>query len=120
MEEKYQKVLPMNFKKLLSIQLKKYVKPERLVKVKNSFKISSIEKLKLTISEDLKNSKKELSPLPNQKFAEKVSRKGVKTKRLSQVKTPEGLKKPTATIRKTKVLTHFNTPEGLKKKMTKM
>lgn len=128
-EEKYKKVLPPNFKKLLSVQLKKFVKSERLVKVKNSYKISSTEKLKLVINDDLKNKKKEnsmASPPSKQKSVEKISSKGVKTKRLSQVKTPEGLKKSknvankkAVAAGKTKPLTQVKTPEFLKRANSK-
>uniref|UniRef100_A0A6N2N061 H15 domain-containing protein n=1 Tax=Salix viminalis TaxID=40686 RepID=A0A6N2N061_SALVM len=54
-EEKYKKSsLPSNFKKVLSVQLKKFVKFERLVKRKNSYKISSTEKLQLGIKKTQK------------------------------------------------------------------
>lgn len=39
-EEKYWGALPPNFKKLLSVQTKKFAKSEKLVKVKNSLKIA--------------------------------------------------------------------------------
>ncbi|KAL0420087.1 UNVERIFIED_CONTAM: Histone H1 [Sesamum radiatum] len=42
-EENYTKLLPPNFKKILSIQLKRFVKSEKLVKVKNSYKVSAAE-----------------------------------------------------------------------------
>ncbi|KAF8376831.1 hypothetical protein HHK36_031497 [Tetracentron sinense] len=115
-EEKYKTALPPNFKKVLSIQLRKFAKSERLVKVKNSFKISAtekanwvaieikekqkkdkegttkksmekkIEKVKITKSKTLKTKKKVSTP-------NKAVKKSLKTKRLSQVKTPDGLKK---------------------------
>lgn len=125
-EAKYKDVLPPNFQKILSVQLKKFVKSERLVKVKNSFKISSTEKLKSTIKESTKKTKKstvETSPAPMEKATKKISEKGMKTKMLSQVKTPEGLKKvnkgaekkPLVTG-KTKRLSQVKTPEVLKEK----
>lgn len=43
-ERKHPELLPPNFKKLLSIQLKKFVKSEKLTKVKNSYKISAPKK----------------------------------------------------------------------------
>ncbi|XP_022759681.1 histone H1-like [Durio zibethinus] len=94
-EDKYNKMLPPNFKKLLSVQLKKFVNSEKLVKVKNSYKISSTEKLKLAIKEtqNKKGTAKNNSSTPKENAAKKVSKKSVKTKRLSQVKTPEGLKR---------------------------
>ncbi|KAF3436505.1 hypothetical protein FNV43_RR23597 [Rhamnella rubrinervis] len=125
-EAKYKDALPPNFQKILSVQLKKFVKSERLVKVKNSFKISSTEKLKSTIKESLKKKKESTtkkSPAPNEKVAKKISEKGMKTKRLSLVKTPEGLKKVNkgaekklVVTGKTKSLSQVKTPEGLKKK----
>ncbi|KAL2510506.1 Histone H1.2 [Abeliophyllum distichum] len=45
-EENYTSNLPTNFKKILSAQLKRFVKSEKLVKVKNSYKISPSEKVK--------------------------------------------------------------------------
>ena len=116
MDEKHSGVLPPNFKKLLSVQLKKFVKSERLFKVKNSFKISPTEK----------KIKKDLKPMgpKDQKSnpAEKIqASKGAKTKRLSQVKTPEGTKKSgiggaAKAVKKTKLLSQVKTPEGLKRK----
>ncbi|KAJ6757359.1 HISTONE H1-LIKE [Salix koriyanagi] len=41
LEEKHKKQLPANFRKLLLVQLKKLVTSEKLVKVKNSFKLPS-------------------------------------------------------------------------------
>ncbi|PON40552.1 Histone H [Parasponia andersonii] len=117
-EEKYEKVLPPNFKKLVSVQLNEFVKSERLVKVKSFFKISSTEKLKLAVNDNPKTKKKKKkkktasSPPPE----EKSSRKGVKTKRLSEVKTPEVLKKSNSGTSKMKPLSQVKTPEGLKQK----
>nr|KYP74216.1 Histone H1 [Cajanus cajan] len=92
-EEKHSKVLPSNFRKLLSLQLKKLVKSEKLFKVKNSYKLSSSPKDKQT----------ETAP--------------EKTKRLSQVKTPEALKKKAPNKKKSvKRLSQVKTPEALKKK----
>ncbi|PON72439.1 Histone H [Trema orientale] len=116
-EEKYEKVLPPNFKKLVSVQLNEFVKSERLVKVKSSFKISSTEKLKPVVNDNPKTKKKKTAsspPPPPPK--EKSSRKEVKTKRLSQVKTPEVLKKSSSGASKMKPLSRVKTPEGLKQK----
>ncbi|KAF9688138.1 hypothetical protein SADUNF_Sadunf02G0166000 [Salix dunnii] len=119
-EEKYKKSsLPSNFKKVLSVQLKKFVKSERLVKCKNSYKISSTEKLKLGIKETQKKegaSKRALTT-PDKKAAEKISEKGVQTRRLSQVKTPEVFKKGKKEVRaaKMKRLSQVKTPDGFKK-----
>ena len=45
-EDQYKSLLPPNVKKTLSIQLKMFVKSEKLVKIKNSYKISALEKVK--------------------------------------------------------------------------
>ncbi|XP_027366738.1 histone H1-like [Abrus precatorius] len=118
-EEKHNKVLPPNFRKLLSLQLKKFVKSEKLYKVKNSYKLSS----------SLEHQTQKTKTTPKQKGGEKIAEK---TKRLSQVKTPEALKKKTTnnsnkkkkevTKKKTssggkvKRLSQVKTPEALKKK----
>ncbi|KAF7818163.1 histone H1-like [Senna tora] len=117
-EDKHHNLLPPNFRTLLSVQLRKFVKSERLFKVKNSFKISSTDKLKLAIHESR----------TNKKIAEK-DQKGLKTKRLSHVKTPEALKKPkpnkgtitkkksvASSAGKVKSLSQVKTPEALKSK----
>ncbi|KAK8693797.1 hypothetical protein V6N13_071366 [Hibiscus sabdariffa] len=128
-EDKYGKMLPPNFNKLLSVQLNKFVKSEKLVKLKNSYKISSTEKLKLVIDDTQKKKEgtaKNKSPKPKEKAAKKVSEKSVKTKRLSQVKTPEALKKAKNDVKKKPVsgskvkrLSQVKTPEGLKRKTKK-
>ncbi|KAK7344403.1 hypothetical protein VNO77_13952 [Canavalia gladiata] len=123
-EDKHKKVLPPNFRKLLSVQLKKLVKSEKLYKVKNSYKLSSSTEQKSTTA-------------PKHKGAKKIAEK---TKRLSQVKTPESLKKKATTATnnndkkkkkdatkklsvvvtssggKVKRLSQVKTPEALKKK----
>ncbi|XP_021889233.1 histone H1-like [Carica papaya] len=120
MEEKYKEALPPNYKKMLSVQLKKFVKSERLVKVKNSFKMSSTEKLKLTIKQTLTD--KAIAVVDKKTKKEKVVKK---TKRLSQVKTPEALKNAKTTAKKVaarssdvkmKRLSQVKTPDRLKSK----
>ncbi|WVY95796.1 hypothetical protein V8G54_027947 [Vigna mungo] len=110
-EDKHSKVLPTNFRKLLSVQLKSLVKSEKLYKVKNSYKLSSPQTEK-------------------PKTAPKEKKLTEKTKRLSQVKTPEALKKkkkgPSAKKYvaaaaasgggKVKRLSQVKTPEAMKKK----
>ncbi|KAI9082569.1 hypothetical protein K1719_035438 [Acacia pycnantha] len=123
-EDKHKSLLPPNFRTLLSVQLKKFVKSERLFKVKNSFKISSSEKNKTA-----KPRKKGVTPA--QKAAKKITEKGLKTKRLSHVKTPEALKKAhkdtkkstvssAGKARKVKRLNLVKTPDAMKKKKTKV
>ncbi|GFZ04558.1 hypothetical protein Acr_17g0001300 [Actinidia rufa] len=104
-ENEYKSLLPPNFKKILSIQLKKFVKSEKLVKIKNSYKISSSEKVK-SVSHTTKE-------LQKKNGVEKVE----KTKRLSQLKTPEALKKKLRAnngnnaARKMKRLSQIKTPK---------
>ncbi|GMJ09208.1 hypothetical protein HRI_004590000 [Hibiscus trionum] len=124
-EDKYSKTLPPNFKKLLSVQLKKFVKSEKLVKLNNSYKISSTENLKLPTQKEGTVAKNK-SPKPKEKAAKKVSEKSVKSKRLSQVKTPEALKKAKKDGKKKPVsgskvkrLSQVKTPEGLRRKTKK-
>ncbi|KAJ6404143.1 hypothetical protein OIU84_012350 [Salix udensis] len=86
----------------------------RLVKCKNSYKISSTEKLQLGIKETQKK-KGASKTAPEKKAAEKkISSKGVQTRRLSQVKTPEVFKKE-AKAAKMKRLSQVKTPDGFKK-----
>ncbi|XP_060174681.1 histone H1-like isoform X2 [Lycium barbarum] len=99
-EAKYKESLPPNFKKILSVQLKKYVKSEKLFKINNSYKISA-------------NSQKD-------KTVKNGVEKTAKMKRLSQVKTPEALKKNVSTAAgktdgKMKRLSQVKTPDRLKK-----
>ncbi|KAK4282542.1 hypothetical protein QN277_013904 [Acacia crassicarpa] len=124
-EDKHKSLLPPNFRTLLSVQLKKFVKSERLFKVKNSFKISSSEKSKTA-------KPRNKGATPAQKAAKKITEKGLKTKRLSHVKTPEALKeahrdtKKKSTVssagkaRKVKRLSLVKTPDAMKKKKTKV
>ncbi|KAG6409970.1 hypothetical protein SASPL_128014 [Salvia splendens] len=91
MEEHYAKQLPPNFKKNLSIQLKRLVKSDKLVKVKNSYKISAAEKAKKPAKAAPEKPQSEKASSKEKKDGEKAK----KTKRLSQVKTPEALRKKT-------------------------
>jgi len=112
-EDKYSKVLPTNFRKLLSVQLKSLVKSEKLYKVKNSYKLSSPQTEK-------------------PKTAPKEKKVTEKTKSLSQVKTPEALtkkalnkKKQVAAVDasgggKVKRLSQVKTPEPMKKKKSNL
>lgn len=124
LEEKYEKVLPSNFRKMLSVQLKNCVKTEKLVKVKNSYKISASQKTnsakEIKGKKDVK--KMALGATNSPKLAaKKAVEKAMKTKRLSQVKTPEALKKKSAKKgdKKMKGLSPVKTPEGIKKKKKK-
>lgn len=119
-EEKYSGTLPPNFNKQLSLQLKRFVKSEKLVKVKNSYKTAT--------AGDKKSSKKD------KKSEDQNTKKnaGAKTKPLNGVKTPDALKRKKADTRvnkaekggegsataakKMKRLSQVKTPEALKKK----
>lgn len=108
-EEKYKGSLPPNFKKLLSVQLKKFTKSEKLVKVKNSFKIAPAVKKPAASVAAGEQPKKAAARKVSSKAAVTGAEKGAKTtpaksgaseakgktktKRLSQVKTPTGMKK---------------------------
>ncbi|CAM8973724.1 unnamed protein product [Rhodiola kirilowii] len=81
LEQKYGPSLPENFRKMLTMQLKKLVESERLVKVKNSFKLAA-EKPK----------PKSIPAATSKKEKEKVVKKAMKTKRLSLVKSPDAVK----------------------------
>ncbi|KAL8527280.1 hypothetical protein ACS0TY_005233 [Phlomoides rotata] len=89
MEENYTNQLPPNFKKNLSIQLKRLVKSEKVIKVKNSYKISAAEK-------EIQKKKPETTEIT---YSETEKKK--KTKRLSLIKTPEALKKAAARVSST-------------------
>ncbi|RDX81870.1 hypothetical protein CR513_37406, partial [Mucuna pruriens] len=99
MEDKHSKALPPNFRKLLSVQLKKLVQSEKLFKVKNSYKLSSSKetapKEKTKRLSQIKTPQALKKKAPNKKkFVSVVvaASEGRKVKRLSQVKTPEALK----------------------------
>ncbi|XP_065864294.1 histone H1-like [Euphorbia lathyris] len=101
-QHKYEAELPQNFKKLVSLQLKRLVKSDKLLKIKNSYKISSAEKLELASKESEK---------PKEKKPKKIE----KMKRLSQVKTPDALKKVNKDA-KMKKLSEVKTPDWLNQK----
>ncbi|KAI8002731.1 hypothetical protein LOK49_LG08G02822 [Camellia lanceoleosa] len=81
---------------MLLIQLMKFVKSKKLVKIKNSYKVTASEKVKL-VAISIKESEK----MKTEKAV--VKKKGEKTKRLSQVKPLEALnkkKKKVSTLRR--------------------
>lgn len=100
-KDKYNITLPPNFKKVLSVQLKRLVKSEKLVKTKNSYKVSASDKVKSAAVKTVKESQKktDFEKVISVGDVERVNpkgnapKKGEKMKRLSQVKTPEALKK---------------------------
>ncbi|OVA02578.1 Linker histone H1/H5 [Macleaya cordata] len=122
-EEKYLDGLPPNFKKVLSVQLKKFSKSERLVKVKNSFKISATEKAKrvaVEIKEKTKKTEKKKEEAKTDLGKEKKSTK-VKTKSENVVSIPKSKTVKKETVKaggKMKRLSQVKTPEGLKKVLT--
>ncbi|CAI9781080.1 unnamed protein product [Fraxinus pennsylvanica] len=131
-EVNYTASLPTNFKKILSAQLKRFVKSEKLVKVKNSYKISPSEKVKKPVENKTQKKKpvknvttKTTGSGSSKEEAKKYDENGKKTKRLSQVKTPEALKKKiigkknvkgSVTEGKLKKMSQDKSPEGLNKK----
>lgn len=130
-EEKYKGALPPNFKKLLSVQLKKFAKSEKLVRVKNSFKIApAVKKPAASAGEKPKKAAaRKVLFKPAKSSAAAVAEKGdmatpaksgageakggkAKMKRLSQVQTPTGMKKK-------KPLTPKKVPKSVKTVATK-
>ncbi|KAL5996274.1 hypothetical protein ACLOJK_026348 [Asimina triloba] len=93
-EEKYKTNLPPNFKRMLSVQLKKFVLSGKLMKIKNSYKISVLEKPAKKTSLDSKETKETGKGVKRGVGEGDVKeKKGKKMKRLSQVSTPSALKK---------------------------
>ncbi|ERN16825.1 histone H1 [Amborella trichopoda] len=95
--------LPPNFKKMLSLQLKKLQKSEKLTRVKNSYKLAPSAKavvkaknLKITEASKSRASpnlaKDEEWGLEKEEEWGLEKKKGAKSKRLSQVKSPNSLK----------------------------
>ncbi|XP_042516843.1 histone H1-II-like [Macadamia integrifolia] len=131
-DEKYGTGLPPNFKKVLSIQLKKFAQSERLVKVKNSYKISATEKVKsVSRGVEVKRQRKDNAAVEtvtvkmDKKKKKKIEEKVKKTKEAGMVSTPKNKKKPVKTLKpkasikkigKVKRLSQVKTPEALKKK----
>ncbi|KAK7269641.1 hypothetical protein RIF29_22375 [Crotalaria pallida] len=116
-QHKHNKALPPNFKSLLSHHLKKFVKSEKLFKVKNSYKVY----------ETTNTNQKKTTTVTTITATTPPKRKGgKKLKSLSQVKTPEALKKKSVAVTscnsavKVKRLSQVKTPEGMKKKKRKI
>ncbi|CAA0831968.1 Histone H1.2 [Striga hermonthica] len=82
-EDNYEKSLPTNFRKIMSVQLKRLVRLEKISKVKSSYKIPATSKTSIP--------HKKTVTAAGKSAAEKAKKK--KTKRLSEVKTPEAVKK---------------------------
>ncbi|KAI3664294.1 hypothetical protein L6452_25983 [Arctium lappa] len=81
--EDHQKDLPANFKRLLLVQLKKLVAAGKLTKVKNSFKLASVEKPKAE------------KKAPKAKSGNQVKSTKVVTKTKAVVKVKKAVKKAT-------------------------
>eukprot|EP00262_Sarcandra_glabra_P022364 TRINITY_DN9897_c1_g1_i1.p1 TRINITY_DN9897_c1_g1~~TRINITY_DN9897_c1_g1_i1.p1 ORF type:complete len:184 (+),score=46.68 TRINITY_DN9897_c1_g1_i1:92-643(+) len=119
-EEKYKNNLPPNFKKLLSIQLKRFAKSEKLVKIKHSFKIASTEKAKKVVVENKEKKKKVKAVVAAKKGEGKEKKKAgvvktAKTKKLSQVSTPKRMKK--SLTPKKKIVKSIKSPKRVTKKV---
>lgn len=118
-EEKHRAHLPPNFKKMLLIQLKKLVAAEKLVKIKNSFKIG-VKKPKPAAAVEPKPSavkqkpklaakKKMVAPAkPKQRPAKALPGKKVASVKPVKAKKPKSVKSPakkTAAAKKGKRVT---------------
>ncbi|XP_077242785.1 histone H1-like [Tasmannia lanceolata] len=106
MEEKYKKKLPPNFKKMLSVQLKRFLKSEKLVKVKNSYKISATQKTK-KVSNEVKEKKIE------KKEVKKTTKKKDGVKKVGKSSAMK-MKRGPSVIKKKKVLTPKKVPKSIK------
>ncbi|XP_031399401.1 histone H1-like [Punica granatum] len=110
-EDKYGAALPSNFRKILSVQLRKLVKSEKLSKIKNSYKVSSGPQRPTPL----------VTKLKGKRAMKKKEKSKTKIKRLSQVQTPEALKGAEKGMpekgqnRKLKRLSQIRTPEDLRK-----
>ncbi|GER44338.1 histone H1 [Striga asiatica] len=89
-EDNYSKSLPTNFRKILSVQLKRLVRSEKISKVKGSYKIPAAAKTSIPPKKTGTAAGKK--PAIRKSAVEKTTKKN-KTKRLSEVKTPEAVKK---------------------------
>ncbi|KAJ8623295.1 hypothetical protein MRB53_031824 [Persea americana] len=114
-EEKYKTDLPPTFKKVLSIQLKKFAKSEKLVKVKNSFKLPVSEKVK-KLALDVKEKKQKKENVKSVAGVKEGAKKERKMRRLSQVKTPSALKKKKKISTPKRVPKTINSPKRTVKK----
>ncbi|GMH29230.1 hypothetical protein Nepgr_031073 [Nepenthes gracilis] len=90
MEEQQKVALPSNFRKLLSVQLKKLVASGKLVKVKNSFKIPPLEK-KSSVTESKPKSKPKEGTVKNN--AAKAKPKVVAVKKARVAAKPKSVVK---------------------------
>ncbi|CDO99165.1 unnamed protein product [Coffea canephora] len=95
--EEKQKDLPPNFKKLLSVQLKKLLASGKLIKVKNSFKLAAPVKPTTAAAAGEKKPKKAVAP--------KKEAAGTKRKRTANVekKKPKVVAAVSAKVKKTPV-----------------
>ncbi|XP_027116429.2 uncharacterized protein [Coffea arabica] len=98
--EEKQKDLPPNFKKLLSVQLKKLLASGKLIKVKNSFKLAAPVKPTTAAAAAAAGEKK-----PKKAVAPKKEAAGTKRKRTANVekKKPKVVAAVSAKVKKTPV-----------------
>ncbi|CAM8973359.1 unnamed protein product [Rhodiola kirilowii] len=126
LEQKYGPSLPENFRKMLTMQLKKLVESERLVKVKNSFKVAAEKpKPKSIPAATSKKEKKAASSNKDNKAKSKAagpskSGKGTgesdnKEKKSQNAKVSEA-KKVVKKAMKTKRLSLVKSPDAVKNK----
>ncbi|XP_059664316.1 histone H1-like [Cornus florida] len=88
MKDQYQNLLPPNCKKTLSVQLKKLVKSGKLTKIKNSYKISASDNVKVMAAAPVKKSQKKKDVLN----ATKPNSKSFKIKKSHKVSAYEEVK----------------------------
>ncbi|XXG43561.1 hypothetical protein AAC387_Pa01g3562 [Persea americana] len=98
-EEKHKPNLPPNFKKTLLSQLKKLVAAEKLVKIKNSFKISTSSAAAATKLKPAAAAKPKAAALPKPKPKQrpvKVATKATPGKKMKMLKAkkPKSIKSP--------------------------
>ncbi|KAG2303042.1 hypothetical protein Bca4012_061392 [Brassica carinata] len=89
-EEKYKPVLPENFRKTLSLQLKNSVAKGKLVKIRASYKLS--ETTTRTTRQQQKNKKMETRSKSKPEMVTKKKRKAKKPRQLKSIKS-QGSKK---------------------------
>lgn len=98
MEEKYKAVLPANFRKILGLQLKNFAAKGKLVKVKNSFKLSDAGK-----KEEDKTKKKTKKPETEKKMKKTMgTNKGKATETVDKTKKKVAMAKKQPVVKKAK------------------
>ncbi|XP_077246498.1 histone H1-3 [Tasmannia lanceolata] len=93
MEEKHKAVLPENYKKMLSLQLKNCTARGKLIKIRASFKLSELGKKDSSTAANKKKSSKKVEKSPKAvKPAKKVGAKKAKKSAPAKPKQPKSIK----------------------------